>query len=131
MMSRRGQINYLATLVDAVSATAYTKGKRKMQRYKRPVNCKYVRPTKINALVSPSDQVRSTQLFVSRKLPAQIKKFTGGQIYTHIDVWRQITSDKTILDIVRCCQIKFVTQPIQFLVSQHFLRQNLYLFIMN
>ena len=71
-----------------------------------------------------SDQVRTIQLSVdtnchfpaSRQLAAQINKFTAGQISTHIDVWRQITSDKAILDIVRGCQIEFVTQPIQYRV---------------
>ena len=73
-----------------------------------------------------SDQVRTIQLSVdtnchfpaSRQLAAQITKFTAGQIYTHIDAWCQITSDKAILDIVRGCQIEFVTQPIQYRVPK-------------
>ena len=71
-----------------------------------------------------SDQVRTIQLSVdtnchfpaSRQLAAQINKFTAGQISTPIDAWRQITSDKAILDIARGCQIEFVTQPIQYRV---------------
>ena len=71
-----------------------------------------------------SDQVRTIQLSLdtnchfpaSRQLAAQINMCTAGQISTHIDAWRQITSDKTILDIVRGCQIEFVTQPILYRV---------------